>query len=102
MSIIGPEAQDRTVVRFRGGPQVGPGVGYGGGLRRERSRRGFRRGVWRMGGAVLALVYSLAVWAALFQGVPRVVAWLGERQAQAGQVAPKGSSVNPDAPQQLP
>jgi hypothetical protein len=61
----------------------------GGRLRRDRSRRGLRRGAWRIGGAVLAVGYSLMVWGALFQGVPRVVAWLGQRQASAEQPAPQ-------------
>ncbi|MBL8560351.1 MAG: hypothetical protein JNM47_16640 [Hyphomonadaceae bacterium] len=42
-----------------------------------------------------ALVYCAAVWGALFEGVPRVVAWLGERTAMASQPAQPEPSATP-------
>lgn len=72
-------------------------------LRRKRSRRATddttgkitSRGLWRAGGMIGALVYCVAVWGALFEGVPRVVAWLGERTAMASQPAQPEPSATP-------
>lgn len=96
MPIIQPGAAGRATARFVGvDPRVEDDAAFGGRLRRDPNKRRLRRGAWRFGGALLAVGYSLMVWGALFQGVPRVVAWLGQRQASAEQpVAP----TKPDAP----
>lgn len=96
MPIIQAGAVGRAAARFAGGgSRLEDDVAFGGRLRRDPNKRRLRRGVWRLGGAVVAVGYSLMVWGALFQGVPRVVAWLGQRQASAEQpVAP----ANPEAP----
>lgn len=75
------------------------------GLRRKRSRGAIggttgkitRRGLWRAGGLLGALLYCAVVWGALFEGAPRVVAWLGERTAMASQ--PKAAKPAPPPPE---
>lgn len=96
MPLIQSGAVEPVTARFAGvGSRLEDDVAFGGRLRRDPSRKRLRRGVWRFGGAILAVGYSVMVWGALFQGVPRVVAWLGQRQASAEQpVAP----AKPEAP----
>jgi len=96
MPIIHAGAVGRAAARFVGvGSRLEDDVAFGGRLRRDPSKRRLRRGAWRFGGALLAIGYSVLVWGALFQGVPRVVAWLGQRQASAEQPA---APRKPDAP----
>jgi hypothetical protein len=49
----------------------------------------------RFGALLGAVVYSLAVWGALFQGVPRVVAWLGQRTASAENAQSQPERIKP-------
>jgi hypothetical protein len=54
-------------------------------VRRRRSREARGRGGWRFGGLVVVLAYSIVVWGALIVGVPKMVAWIGDRTAAANQ-----------------
>lgn len=55
-----------------------------------------------MGGLIGALVYSVLMWGVFFQATPRVIAWLGQRQASASQdAALKKVNPAPPAPQKI-
>lgn len=55
-----------------------------------------------MGGLIGALVYSVLMWGVFFQATPRVIAWLGQRQASASQDAAASKiNVAPPAPEKL-
>lgn len=70
---------------------------------RGRPRRISGRGLWRAGGVVGAVLYSIVMWGALIYGTPRVVAWLGERTAMASQAPTTEPSRNPSgAPKHSP
>lgn len=69
---------------------------HGGLLPRGRLRsRVTKRGVMRFSAMLGAVVYSLVVWGALFQGVPKVIAWLGQRQASAESSQTQPERVEP-------
>jgi hypothetical protein len=101
MSIISVEESALSFVPVRGaGDPAGLDVQMGGRLRRENSEPGSRAGRWRFGGAVVAIVYSAAVWGALFHGAPRMIAWIGQRQAAAEQSVAKSLPTPTPTPAQ--
>jgi len=52
-----------------------------------------------VGGLIGAVVYSLLMWGVFFQATPRIVAWLGQRQASAAQsAAPQKQAPQTPAP----
>ena len=90
----------RSSIRYRGdvsSPQSS--LEFGGALARKRSKQVTSRGAWRLGGLIGAVVYSLMVWGVFFQATPRLIAWLGQRQAAA---ASHETGANPAAPERKP
>lgn len=95
MSIIqtgAPAPASIRVLREKSGDDAD----HGGLLPRGRLKpRVTKRGVMRFSAILGAVVYSLAIWGALFQGVPRVVAWLGQRTASAESSENRPERVKP-------